>query len=49
MLRKLFKKKVKEKTAAKPSYPHVLDKPDLSFSELKAIWKLSIEGKGNEG
>lgn len=49
MLRKLFKKKVKEKTAAKSSYPSVLDKPDLSFSELKAIWKMSIEGKRNEG
>lgn len=49
MLRKLFKKTVKEKTAAKPSYPLVLDKPDLSFSELKAIWKMFIEGKRNEG
>ena len=55
VLRKVIKRlKQQGKAARKRSYPSVLDKPDLTFDELKALWQVSVghvklaETKDNE-
>lgn len=43
MLRKVLKRLKTQGKAAKQPCPSVLDDPNLSFSDLKAIWRASIE------
>jgi hypothetical protein len=43
VLRKVLKRLKTQGKAAKQPCPSVLDDPNLSFNDLKAIWQASIE------